>query len=669
MSWWHTHPWRLLQTNLPEADFRELEPEQYVNDLESFHATVALINAAGISASYPTEIPWQPQNPWADNDKLSRIVELCHARGIRVLARADFSKVKESVYRAHPDWAFRTAQGEIMCYNGFVQTCPCGEYQQERSFEILRELFAKIPFDGLYCNMGGFQTRDYAFRDYGWCHCAACRSRFRRFSGYDAIPEREDWSDPVFVAYQRFQTETLRIARRKMVAFLKTFPRELCFDDEDYARIEASTELHRRLPHWQYHASSNCRVILGDGSRPIICSDTSVDYVGYALREMAVSPEMQKLRLWQNLANLGAPDYYLFSRVDNHLDRSGFAGVREVFAFHAAHPDLWRGFRNAGRVLLRRADRWVATPEERGWIRALTESHIPFAEILPTEFARAELSRYDLLLLPDSRCLPAAELEAIDAYVRAGGSVLLAGGAGLTPEDHSGVLTPCLRCQGIRSVLRAGENMDSALLLARGDEEAYASLLPETRVIGIDRRYLFLEPEADTRRYFRLVGVHPFGPPECCGFSESDITDDAGLYLHSYGAGRAATIPWYPGEFYDRTGFRSLLRFLADSLTLCGAVPVAPDISEMCEITLAENGAGDRLVQLVNGSGSFGCACVKPVPMEALELTIPVSGTVRRVETFRGGSVRWTQEGRTLRLTLDRLEEYEAIRVEGGSEA
>ena len=98
MKWWKNYPWRLIQTNLREIDFRDLNPERLVEDLGSFHATVLMINAGGISASYPTQLPWQYQNPWAKHDGLKRVVELCHENGIRVIARTDFSKVHQELY-------------------------------------------------------------------------------------------------------------------------------------------------------------------------------------------------------------------------------------------------------------------------------------------------------------------------------------------------------------------------------------------------------------------------------------------------------------------------------------------------------------------------------------------------------------------------------------------
>ncbi len=665
MKWWKNYPWRMIQTNLRETDFADLDPVRFVEDLKSFHATVALLNAGGISASYPTKLPWHAQNPWACNDKLKRLVELCHENGIRVLARTDFSKVKEHIYQQHPAWAFRTADGGVMNYNGYVQTCPSSAYQQEYAFETLREIFTEIPFDGLFCNMGGFQTRDYSFVDYGYCRCDACRARFRQMYGYAGLPEKEDLSDPVYVAYAEFQKRSVREYRRKMVAFLKTFDRELCFDDEDYARIESSTELHRRLPHWQYHASSNCRVILGDGSSGIICSNTSVDYVGYALRDMAVSPAQQRLRAWQNIANLGGLDYYIMSRIDNHLDRSAFAGMREVFAFHACHEKELLGMKNMARVLLHRDDRWVATEEEKGWIRVLTEAHIPFAEILPTEFAAADLRKYDIVIFPDSQYLRREDIQKTDEFVAAGGTVICVGGTGLADERLGRKTVPSLECQGIARILRERSDLASAILLPTEDRELFSSL-PQTDVIGLGDRYLFMEPACAEKR-LKMVPVHPFGPPECCYFET--VTDDAGFFVNSYGTGCAVTIPWYPGEFFARTGFQSLGLFMKDILiNLCGARSIAPTLTPMVEVTLSARENGDTLLQLVNHTGIFGVSFVQPVPVGPVRARFTLPEAPKEVHTLHGGNVVWRYEDGTLRLELDCLEEYEAVMVTSGKE-
>lgn len=204
--------------------------------------------------------------------------------------------------------------------------------------------------------------------------------------------------------------------------------------------------------------------------------------------------------------------------------------------------------------------------------------------------------------------------------------------------------------------------MSSAMLLVEDRDRSIFSSNPQCGGIGIDEKYLYLEPEESTQTMLRLVPVHPFGPPECCYYTE--VSQEGGVYIHRCGKGMAVTIPWYPGEFYARTGFGSLSLFMRDVLTnLCGAVSIAPELTEMVEVSLSANAAGDRLVQLVNNSGTFGVSFVKPLPVETINVTIPTEEAPSQVCTLNGGTVRWQFSDHLLTLTLDRLDEYDAILI------
>jgi len=63
-DWWHNYPWRQIQTNLRQIDMRDISAEQVVADLQEFKATLLMINAAGIIASYPTQLPFHYQSPY-----------------------------------------------------------------------------------------------------------------------------------------------------------------------------------------------------------------------------------------------------------------------------------------------------------------------------------------------------------------------------------------------------------------------------------------------------------------------------------------------------------------------------------------------------------------------------------------------------------------------------
>ena len=53
------------------------------------------------------------------------------------------------------------SSGQPLIYNGYVQTCINGDYQQRYVYDILRELFSKYDFDGLFCNMSSTFVVDY----------------------------------------------------------------------------------------------------------------------------------------------------------------------------------------------------------------------------------------------------------------------------------------------------------------------------------------------------------------------------------------------------------------------------------------------------------------------------------------------------------------------------
>jgi hypothetical protein len=97
---------------------KDIDTNQFVRNLKSFEATVVLFNAAGIIANYETGLSYETINAFLTGGSLAQIIDACHEADIRVIARTDFSKVRQAVYEAHPDWAFRYIQGGIINYMG-----------------------------------------------------------------------------------------------------------------------------------------------------------------------------------------------------------------------------------------------------------------------------------------------------------------------------------------------------------------------------------------------------------------------------------------------------------------------------------------------------------------------------------------------------------------------
>jgi hypothetical protein len=670
-DWWRTFPWREIQTNLREIDMLDIRADQVVADLQRFNATLLMINAAGIIASYPTELPFHFQSPFLTGDSLAQIIEACHAAGIRVVARTDFSKVRTPIYEAHPEWVYRTAGGEIANYNGDVATCLNGDYQQEYALRIIEECLNKLDFDGIFFNMGGYQTRDYSGNYYGICHCKNCHQRFDEMF-HLALPTAENMDDPTYRKYLRFKRVTQFAHKEKVYHFIRSQWPHIAIAShrefrQGFLRQESNTAIERPLPHWQYNASDNTKWVTSSFPE-MVSSNTTVDFIDFPYRHVAVSPHQQALRLVQSLANGGALDYYLIGRLDNHEDRTGFAPIQEIFAYHAANEHLYQGLVSQAKIAVLHGPLGNVN-EFRGWFRFLVEHHFCFDTMMEEVTLEMPWEKYRAIILPDFQAVSDALAARLDAFVETGGVLIASGRSAFRDEDWEPRDRPALRSLGIRQVNRE-RNGDETL-------SCYFNLADKgsfPRMVESDLVYL-LGPYVDAayspaaERHLSMVLSHAFGPPERCYYTET--SDDPGYVVHPYGKGKAIYLPWLPGALFHRQGYPNTSDFVADLVEhVAGLVPVRSNLSPMVEVThfrsSGDNGKGRfDLVHLVNTSGHFGVSFFAPVPMHDLEITFPYGQQPARVlglVSKRELPHQWA-DGQ-LTVQVPRLGAFEAVAVE-----
>ena len=660
-EWWEDYPWRLIQTNLRQIDMKDINADQFVRDLQSFDATVLLFNAAGIIANYVTDLDYEPENEYLTGDSTAKIIERCHEAGIRVIARTDFSKVRKAVYEKHPDWAFRNADGNIVNYNGDVHVCPNGSYQQDYMFRIIKDMFARLSFDGIFYNMGGFQTRDYSNNYHGLCHCKSCGKKFRERFGLE-IPLKEDSSDPSYRKHRIFQRECIEDLNRRLTTHVRAIGSHIAINNLDYQRIESNTEIGRPLPLWQYSASSNTRNSHQPGSN-IRVSNTSVDFLGFPYRHVAVSPWLQELRLWQNIANGGNVDYYLMGRLDNHGDKSGYAHIRKVFRYARDSFEELKNLKSEARVALFHKTHWDDDPEGRGWIRTLSESHIPLDEIQLEFLASADqLKQYKLVILPDLLNVSDAQAAVIDQFAEQGGVVLATGESALYDENFERRPGMPLRCMGIEEIQYHRKDMLSAMLLVdKPEDKKVFPHLATTVYIALGHEFIFVRPNEKAKTLLHLVPPQMYGPPErCYSTEESDLP---GFTVFEHGKGKGVHIPFKPGSFFYKEGHLNTAWFMRDILEqVCGAESIAPDLTPMVETTLASQ-SGRMVVQLVNISGHYGNSYFEPVEIRNIYLKIPAGDRkISELRTLRSGEKPdYRHDGSYVKFTLPCLKEYEAV--------
>ncbi len=646
-KWWINFPWRVVQTNFSEIDTLHFDEDAFLAALKEFHCNAVLLNAGGMLASYPTKLADQPQSAYIQDFDLKHLVQRCHENGIKAIARTDFSKIREDVFQRHPDWAFRNSDGSVINYNGYVHTCLCGGFQSAYMDEILREIFMEIPFDGLYCNMGSFNsyTVDYSYNMYGACHCENCRRLFREKYGME-IPDKPQPGDPASMALVRFQQETSARQKARISRLIQEINPNIAYCSVDYVRQETNTEFGRRSPAWQYHASSNARTLRGMGSGGTSCD---ADMMGFAHRCVSVTPALQELRLWQSLSNFAGLDYYLMGRIDTREDQCAYERVKKVFAYAAAHEDVLTGVRSAARVLLVRDAYAIPHPEERGWIRALTELHIPFEEILGSGLGGKDLSRYSTVILPEKSRLQESVLEKLERFAAGGGCVLW---IGAVSRKRDGSVPSGL---GLEAAPRLREDLLGAVLRLRPEDREQFPDFTNRPFAVLGKRYLTCAFKPETKKWGVLLPPQRFGPPELC-YPTQEPLDCPAAAEYALGKGKNVYIPWYPGTAYYQDGYDNSLLFMKDVLLhICGCSSIAVELSPMAEVSWGQKD-GCTVLHFVNGTGHFGVSYFDPVPLREQTVEIPWDkpGAVCENIDVPGG-VRYCLSGGRLRITLPEL--------------
>ncbi len=664
--WWDGYPWRMIQTNLRETDMLDIDAEQYVKDLQAFDATIVKINVAGIIASYPTKLDYHHQSPYLKGDSLETIISACHEAGIKVIARCDFSKVRREIYERHPEWAYVSPKGEIIDYYGNVTACICGDYQQKLVPEIIKEAVTSLDFDGMFFNMAGFVSTDYAHNNYGICQCASCRRMFRERYGLN-LPKAADRDAPAYAKYLLFKQEIVAEYNRRLYDLIHGLKPDMLISNDTvsyetgYYRQESNTALDRALPHWAYDASENTKYVRGS-YKGMISSNTSVDFIDFPTRHVAVAPDQQELRLWQSLANGGQVDYYLIGRLDNHQDRSGYAPVKRAFAYHKRNERYYHDNHSLADIALVLPERGRVNDkrEAQGLFRMLSEGHFFFDVILANRLQANDLSQYKALIVADAQNMSRESAAAVDAFTHKGGTVLATGRSGFF-DNNEPLDSPMLACLGVTSC-GVSHNARGAYF-DMGDKRGFARF-EDIDLLYIDGDYTYASYSGDVAAHAPMIPPQPYGPPEMC---YPTFFGGAPAYVtRTYGKGKAVFVPWLPGRLFLRQGYPNTALFVWDLLEGEIGAKSASDCSPMVEITYMQDAQKRyRLVHLVNGSGHFSTSFYPPVPMHDISVRVPCDHAPARVASLVSGQeLAHVYESGVLRIAVDTLHAFEAIAIE-----
>lgn len=619
MNWWNEKPFRMIQNNLRDID-AEMDVDYEVRMLKELGANVVEVGCGGISAFSATALPFQRKSPYLKNDKFGEIVEKCHANQIRVIARFDVSKAHKSFLATNPEWFSRTADGSPIYFEDCAATCVNGDYQMQRTPEMIAEVVRNYPVDGIFFNMPGYQTKDYDNNYVGICQCEACKRRFKALSGGMELPTVEDTNDPVFRKYQEFKVYTVAEMLQRVRKTVKEINPDVAvstYSDTgiDIIRNEAQSAVDKPNHFWLYSASDDSASIRNTFADKV-ASTCAINAVDIPYRFQGVSTYMNQMRLYQNMAVGSNLDWCIIGSFEDYPDRANYEGVKQVFHLQARHEALFAALRSTAKVLLVNPQPFYQSAmkstgdarEYRGLVYMMKEAHIQYDSVIlsETEQFANRLDGYDVVLLPDIRRTPGPKFR--KALQTTTATVV---GTGHTFQENPELVQALF---GVR--LRGNVEKVRGSYLKTTPKSLFRSFPLRDWVI-VDGEVGRMEL-AGAEGCLPYIGAASYAPPERAFGYQLSGDSMAAIY------GKNLYLPWNVGTLYYTLGYEDHKRILLDLLDAVRPLeqPYQIEAPNCAEVFFQEAGPDSSLVQIINLSGFNGTTMAKPLPLEHLCLTL-----------------------------------------------
>jgi len=407
----------------------------------------------------------------------ARTAAIAHSLGIRVDTYIQWNTLMyETFFAEEPrakDWIQRDALGRpILLTYGYQQSFryrPCFANPEYLAYiqKILRFALREVKTDFIHFDNFDLNAEPDS------CHCNACVSGFRArlLSKYSAAQRKKRfgfdvvdyvnpplWNadnppsrlklifDPVLQEWIDFRCQMMADALTKMALYAKSMNPEVVVEVNphgitggnrtwesgvDHSRILKSTQVF-------WTEEQNVPGMLPDGR---LLSKIRSYKLGRAYRNTVLTYLPSELAIAECLA---------FNQT------IGFAGndplgcdMRRYIDFYRLHRECYAGTRDVANVAVLRSFASITYNHARAQLaailteQALIQTRIPFDLVFDEHLA--DLSKYNVLILPESECLSDAELKSIRQFVSAGGGLVAIGQAGLFDQWRRLRITPGLR--------------------------------------------------------------------------------------------------------------------------------------------------------------------------------------------------------------------------------
>jgi len=291
--------------------------------------------------------------------------------------------------------------------------------------------------------------------------------------------------------------------------------------------------------------------------------------------------------------------------------------------------------------------------------KALIDAHIPYGVV--TRRNLKDLSRHQVVVLPNLLMLDGEEADALRAYVRGGGALYASRGMSLVTTD--GVRHKDFALSDVLGVTYKGETAEGFTYIApaAGAEELFPGYstkyplgLPSTQMIvqarsGAEVLGWMVLPYTNPADPSRYASIHS-NPPGV-------LTENPGVVLNQFGAGKALYVTT-DLERYDTCHgtFLALIRALAKPFSFEADAPKA------VEVTVSHQADRKRfLLSLINFQKEL-----PNIPVEGIRVRLRMDGkSVKHVLTLPAGpETEYQTNGSYVEFSAQKVETFSMLAVD-----
>ncbi len=663
--WWQK-PLRVIQPNLQIKDTAQIDPERLAAQMEEMGANTMVFNVGGIYAWYASQVPHHHVNEYlpTEFDLLQAVIEACHRRNIRFVARFDFSKAEDLVYLQKPQWFVRKAdrQPEIIGakrpgeWSLLMSTCANSAYRNEAvAIPVLAEVLDRYDIDGIF-----FNNPQYAL-----CECETCRQKYKLTYGKE-LPVTPDQYEP------DWKSICMRDNMDLMYRFIKgkkpevpmilyynlyhdnLFDREktadmLCTESQDILSLG-----HGSIPEfWRPALGMKLGRSLPERPAPfgIVHSCPGMDW-----RHTGLPPAEFQFWLAQIPANGGSIWHSITGVPDTITDKRILRIVSDVNHGIMKTESYMDGALPYSQLALL----WNAAKSAEGWADGLINNQIPFDMLLIEQATIEKLATYKAVVVPENFPLTQQLVEQLTAYVQQGGSLIMEGRLQLEQFE----LLPLL---GITADYDISENLEASYLRFEGVNNPLQIGMEETELIPHRGQVVYCQPAGPKTQVLATL-VPPFSPMDSVGAPPErasmlvDRTDLPLALLHPYGQGRVLYYPFQLSQLINEYRLGEHYQLLANGIDLAldfePFIRVTPYSGLQVTVFRKEQ---EILVHLVNGAGRRPLSTTLPLYNIEVTLRLPQSDVNEVNQLISNKKLTFNGSEDSISFTIPVLQVWECI--------